>query len=91
MCGVGWTIFYFYFGCIKKSVFNEKKKTDDDAMCGYTLLPVNQKAPVPHLLPLSETFTMDNKYYWKCKAYATSVSLWDFFCDQGVIDTGNQK
>ena len=59
-------------------------------MCGNILLPVTQKACIPHFIPPSETFTMNNKYYDECKAYDTSDIIWGGLYGQGVIDTGIQ-
>ena len=67
------------------------KKIDDYTMCGNTLSPVTHKSFVTHLLPLFSTYTMNNNYHAKFKAYAISGSLWGIVYNQGVIDTVSQK
>ena len=65
------------------------KKTDDDTIGGNRLPPITYKECVTHFLPISVTATMNNKYYGKCKSYATSDSILENLYGQGVSDTGS--
>ena len=48
---------------------------DYDTMGGDSYLPVAQKLWCPHFFPMSETSTMDYKYYFGCTTYARSY-IW---------------